>query len=319
MIFLPKARTAWIRVAIEAILFVALLLYMQMTGGVIHTIQDLPYRFNLAMYHLIQRPFDFRVDFFGMIYEGRSGNMLDDQILAYGAQEKSELFFLRDMAVALGEQPIVFYDIGANVGQHSLFMSPYVRAVHAFEPYPPVLKRLNNNIAINHLTNVHVHAVGLGDHNGTIPFFEPPDANMGSGSFTKKWDNTLQTRDGLPLVVGDEYVASERIPLPTIIKCDIEAYEKPALIGLKKTLAQSRPLVLLELTPGYPTSFSSVTDLLNVFPANYAVAAFCDADEQTGAYKVCPYTDERFWDQGPRNLVLYPLELKSKVMMGSQS
>ena len=52
----------------------------------------------------LYKPIDFRVDFFGMIYEGRSGNFLDDDILYNGAQEKYILFFLRDVADSLGKK-----------------------------------------------------------------------------------------------------------------------------------------------------------------------------------------------------------------------
>ena len=47
------------------------------------------------------KPIDFRVDFFGMIYEGRSGNIIDDDILYFGASEKYILFFMRDVAESL--------------------------------------------------------------------------------------------------------------------------------------------------------------------------------------------------------------------------
>jgi len=67
------------------------------------------------------KPIDFRVDFFGMIYEGRPGNMLDNHILIFCAQENFILFFLSDLAYSLENKYVVFFDIGANVGQHSLF------------------------------------------------------------------------------------------------------------------------------------------------------------------------------------------------------
>ena len=40
----------------------------------------------------IFRPVDFRADFFGLVYEGNSQNLLDKQVLCFGAQEKYILF-----------------------------------------------------------------------------------------------------------------------------------------------------------------------------------------------------------------------------------
>ena len=47
--------------------------------------------------------------------------------------EKYILFYLRDVADSLGKKGVVFFDIGANVGQHTLFMSRLVKEVHAFD------------------------------------------------------------------------------------------------------------------------------------------------------------------------------------------
>jgi len=54
----------------------------------------------------------------------------------------------------------VFLDIGANTGQHSLFMSRHAKEIHAFEPWAPVLIKLRRHIEINRLKNVVVHPSG---------------------------------------------------------------------------------------------------------------------------------------------------------------
>ena len=83
-------------------------------------------------------PFDFTVDFFGMKYQGNSENVIDSHILHFGAYEKDILYFMRDAMLITGRTDSIFVDIGANTGQHSLFMSNYADVVHAFEPYQPV-------------------------------------------------------------------------------------------------------------------------------------------------------------------------------------
>ena len=313
MNLLPTGRWARIRVFVEAAVVLGFMVHMQLTGGIVNTISEFPFQFNLIRYRLIERPFDFRVNFFGMVYEGRSGNTLDDLILIYGAQEKSELFFLSDVAEVIGAKNVVFYDIGANVGQHTIFMSQHANMVHSFEPYPPVLKRLYNNISINHLTNVTVHPVGLGEADRSLPFFLPVEGDSGTGSFARSLDQSNKHLDALPIVNGDGYVTSNHLPVPTLIKCDVEGYERFVLEGLKNTIALSRPIVLMEVTPWLDTSFVSPLELLKVFPKDYAVAGFCEANERTGQYRVCAYPGDNFRPKGRQNVIVYPLESKSIV------
>ena len=93
-------------------------------------------------------PIDFDIEFFGLRYRGRTDNLIDRQILQFGAFEKPMLYYSRDVAAALGSDGS-YVDVGANVGQYSLFMSKYVRRVHSFEPYPPVLERFRDLVALS--------------------------------------------------------------------------------------------------------------------------------------------------------------------------
>ena len=141
---------------------------------------------------VVLRPFQpvaFSTDFFGLRYEGHSREQLDRHVLLYGAWEKPVLFFLRDAAQAIaartdrGGAPVHFVDVGANTGQHSLFMAQHVDRVHAIEPWQRVLERLRHHIALNELENIEIHPVGLGAEPAELPFFEPPESNLGIGSF----------------------------------------------------------------------------------------------------------------------------------------
>ncbi len=86
--------------------------------------------------------FDFSVDLNGARYQGHTGNYVDKNIFFYGAYEKPVLFFLRDILTSAHNNQGVYLDIGANTGQHSLFLSRHAKAIHAFEPWEPVLMKL---------------------------------------------------------------------------------------------------------------------------------------------------------------------------------
>lgn len=60
------------------------------------------------------KPTGFTTTMFGMVYEGNTADLLDRRVLGFGAYEKPELFFLRDVS-----RGGVFVDVGANKGVHA--------------------------------------------------------------------------------------------------------------------------------------------------------------------------------------------------------
>src|SRR5688572_8430491 len=68
-------------------------------------------------------PVPFSADFFGMTYKGSLDDYIDWSVYVYGAYSRNELDLLARLAGELrGDRPLTFYDVGANVGQHTLFM-----------------------------------------------------------------------------------------------------------------------------------------------------------------------------------------------------
>jgi len=124
------------------------------------TLSELVSKRDCAIFPALDKPISFLVDFYGYQYRGRSDNYIDAHILYCGAFEKPQLYFMRDVMQKKGAGGI-FVDVGANTGQHSLFMSQYSKEVHAFEPYPPVLARFRDMVSLNRIQNIHVHPVGL--------------------------------------------------------------------------------------------------------------------------------------------------------------
>ena len=218
-------------------------------------------RFQVAIEDVRARKADFEVDFYGVRYKGNTGNLIDADLYYYGAYEKPELCLMRETLRLLPPQPVLI-DVGANTGLYSLFAAKHAGEVHAFEPYPPILPRLRAHISENHLTNVVVHAVGLGEAEAELPFYSPPQANLGTGSFVAELKP--ENRDEqltLKVVAGDDYFAKAGITRVDFVKMDIEGFEKSALLGLAETLRRDRPVIVFELTidPERPALFSSTT------------------------------------------------------------
>lgn len=264
--------------------------------------------------------YPFVTDFFGLRYEGNLRNTIDFSVYYYGAFEKPLLFFLRDCLGAIHRSPSVFCDIGANIGQHSLFMSRFVDQVHAFEPYDEVRKKLAHHVKLNNISNLSVHNVGLSDSNQSLPFYAPTGRNQGIGSFdsstTKKGNRSIGE---LALVNGDQYFKTQAITGIDLIKIDVEGFEKTALHGLRKTLERDRPVVVCELTYGKELSVASLEELATLFPDDYAFLTFDNrkADgskarrkeahaRMSGDYQLIPYHSD--FKKGQDDIIACPQE-----------
>ena len=147
----------------------------------------------------------FKTDFFGCVYSGNLSDFLDWSVYVYGAYSNHELQLLGDVARALriATEHITFCDIGANVGQHTLFMSKWADEVISFEPFEPVRQKLLNKLKENKIKNVKVFQVALGERDEDLLFSPPTSANSGVGSFRRTGTAptlSLPVREGIPFL-----------------------------------------------------------------------------------------------------------------------
>lgn len=219
--------------------------------------------------------FNFRCKFYNLDYEGDLNNNIDAAIYYYGAFEKPLLYFMGSAITAIAGREGVFADIGANIGQHSLYMSQFSRQVIAFEPFAPVRERLEYHCNLNQITNIDIQALGLSDKTENQLFYAPSGSNAGIGSFdpesTSKGNRSIGE---LQLVRGDEFFEQSGINQLNLIKIDVEGFEKNVLTGLRNTLLRFRPLVVCEMTYGKNLSFMSSKEILSTLPENYVLLCF---------------------------------------------
>lgn len=260
---------------------------------------------------------NFRIPYYGFIYESSTGNYIDEHVIQYGAFEKPVLNFLDKAITKLNLKNGTFIDVGANTGLYSLFLSSRMKKVEAIEPYPPVIIKLENNIKINSIDNIAVHKVGLANANSSITFFEPPEGNHGVGTFSKDFASKFDSNQNsgkelkLPLVIGDEYFIKFGISDISILKIDIEGFEKYALEGLKNTLVKFRPLIILEYNTN-KESFGSIKNIFNYLPDSYGIFEIeTNMDNASdGKFKLNRPVDS----MEQKNLVVYPLEKEEDLL-----
>ncbi|MDQ6600386.1 FkbM family methyltransferase [Bacillus salipaludis] len=132
----------------------------------------------------------------------------------------------------------VIYDIGANIGNHTLFFSKYMKPnrIFSFEPSKELFEVLTNNIRINKIDNVQLYnsAVGEKEEKGILNF---NTTNSGASNIEVKQDGNIQ------IIKIDNL----EIESPDFIKIDVEGFEYNVLKGMNKTLQKNRPVIWIEI------------------------------------------------------------------------
>jgi len=151
-----------------------------------------------------------------------------------------EDYFEKDILLYLEKNyPVhnVILDVGANIGNHTLFFATHLRynKIIAFEPIPENYKLLALNTY--ELDNVSIRRVAIGDGDLDIMMRADPE-NMGACEVTPTGDIKVEQIKLDDLLVD---------PV-TLIKIDVEWYEPFVLLGAKYLLETDKPLILIEDT-----------------------------------------------------------------------
>lgn len=153
----------------------------------------------------------------------------------------------------------VYIDVGANIGNHTVFFSKHCRStrVIAVEPNPAALELLAQNC--KQLDRVTIAPFAAGAQQKTVRVGPTAATNLGSSRIGKA--GVAASMDTLDRIAGD--------PVAAVIKIDTEGYEIEVLRGARRLL-KSRPLLAIECST--PVSLEAVSREL----------------EQYGRYSVSP-------------------------------
>lgn len=175
-----------------------------------------------------------------------SFDYISTQIILDGLYEVDELDLFTQWLYSLKNKSIfdgVAVDVGANIGNHSLYFSDHFGAVHAFEPHPLTYKLLSLNSEM--VGNVKCYNYGLSSLEGAAELVLDGRnmsgarvANKGDGQsigiHLKTLDAAMDEADGKPI---------------RLLKIDVEGHESDVLMGAKVTIKKHLPIILFEQHP----------------------------------------------------------------------
>jgi FkbM family methyltransferase len=131
-----------------------------------------------------------------------------------------------------------FIDIGANIGNHSLFFSNYFNRVFSFEANPRTYQVLTINAQLRN--NIYCFQAAISDSNINA-FLSQERSNMG-GSFV----SMTPSKSSVPIVLSrlDQYADNFRNI--KLIKFDVEGHEYNSILGSKSIIKKYRPIIIFE-------------------------------------------------------------------------
>jgi FkbM family methyltransferase len=130
-------------------------------------------------------------------------------------------------------------DVGANIGNHSLYFENKFQKVLSFEPHPDIFALLE----INTRLYPKIQCLNLGASNSSkkVKLFESP-GNMGASSLMRHTSTTASV--DITLVELDSMIGE--LETVDLIKIDIEGHEPEALFGAKALITRDKPVILME-------------------------------------------------------------------------
>lgn len=132
-------------------------------------------------------------------------------------------------------------DIGANIGNHTLFFINEcgVKKAYCFEPVPETFEILQKNIELNNLQNrvsLFNTAVGKAKGNATISHFS--EDNMGGTCLSDDGNGNIQ------VISIDEIDIPEKV---SFVKIDVEGFELNVVLGMIGFIKKHHPVFFIEI------------------------------------------------------------------------
>jgi FkbM family methyltransferase len=180
---------------------------------------------------------------------------------------KSHEHKVTDMILASLGGTKQFIDVGANLGWFTCIAARYMPQgkVFAFEMDGSNFALLEKNVALNGCNNAQVNHQAVAEASGTRYYDRP----------TARPSPMYQLRAGIPDNADKSLVAVQTVSLddfcdrtgvrPDVVKIDVEGAEMSVLRGMTRILAETKPVLFLELHPYHLPKFGTSTNEVLTF------------------------------------------------------
>ena len=152
----------------------------------------------------------------------------------------------------LPDGPRSIIDVGANIGNHTIYFAKHASAdvVYPIEPNPEAIALLRENIALNQVDDrIDTRGIGYGAGRqyGRYAIERTEENNLGSTAIEESAAGDLEVVS-LDEIIGDARVHG--------LKIDAEGMEFEVLAGATETISRERPLIWVEILRPHTLEFA---------------------------------------------------------------
>lgn len=157
----------------------------------------------------------------------------------------------------------VIFDIGANLGNHSLYWASTLNCekVYSFEPFKPNFDLLKENIEKNKLNQIIPFNMGVGDGKAKAILKSFDESNYGATTLEEvDLSNQQENANTMDIVDIDSFVRDNEIEKVDFVKIDTEGFEEKVISGMMEVITKFKPALWIEVSP---QSYKNVFQILN--------------------------------------------------------
>ena len=167
------------------------------------------------------------------------------------------------MCKFIGKKDVI-YDIGSNIGDHTVFFANEFpdSSVFGFEPVTEYYEMSKLNAEELKLSNITFFNIGLGDKKTQM---EMSISNMSSTIIPQ--GKTMDVKTFIDIDTLDNITSIKKIPAPDVLKIDVEGFGQEVMDGGLKIIKKYKPLIILEVHPhfiGNDKAITKITFLMNM-------------------------------------------------------
>jgi FkbM family methyltransferase len=163
------------------------------------------------------------------------------------------------VTLARSAAPVVFWDVGANIGFYSLLILSTDETATAvlFEPDPDNCALIRRTLSDGRIAQARLIEAAAGATDGTAAFFADRVSGL-TGSLQPEAEAFVRRNyaaaprrlDVLTVRLDSLLAGADPLPPPTVIKIDVEGAEDDVIEGAAEILSRHAPLIVFESFAG---------------------------------------------------------------------
>ncbi len=226
-------------------------------------IERFRYFFRIILKLFVRANHNYKNNEFNSLYEFNPviffNDTVSNEINIDGVYEKNQLDTIKPYL-----NKDTFLDIGANIGNHTLYFHKFFKNIFSFEPHPLTYKLLEINT--KYKSNIKVFNFGLSDKKKNTKVVIRSVNNI-SGETFQEYDAKGKIIEDVYFKKFDElYNFNNQLSL---IKVDVEGNELDVLRSMKKNLLNNQAIIFLEFDMKDFNQNNEIITLLKSVGYNY--------------------------------------------------